>query len=712
MSSEAPGRAAPQTDAAGTVGEWLTRLDVVARQSRFYPSDHPAIGPALEALEAAGHEAGRQTVVLEVTPEGFLMARGDLGAAATRTRRLATQLFQLGLVAVIARLPMNRDDLLGLAAVLAGLTDRPTEEGRQEVLTAVEAIPGIDFIPLDASSFVFSNDLRASLGERNEQLWRQMVAEMTGGIVSAEDGDLTDPSEVAAMIDGAADPLGFVEVLVEHLVEMLGEAEGRGTYLDGLALLTSAEEMIRAIHPANQHLVARLLIQAADGVTGMRAHLPEILPVQLFLDGIEAMLAAEVAVPGRVRDLLEAVARGQGGTGLEATADPRDAAATQARAESLLARLEASNLVSDPTRAPRVPWRDSAAVQGFLGSMQPGFELGASLEEESVRRHFEDMLRTVYQLWPSGFTSAAVGTRLVERYFDHLQLGEFFEASELVSDLLASGSTGRVEPMVGAEGVDAILDAVSLWGKEHWSEVDHIVTLLGAGMVPALLDRLQDEEAMSRRKRLLEMVAAIGRESIPMVARLLEDSRWFVVRNGLLLLRRLNARDQVEAIATTAVHPDPRVASEAVKCLAAFGDPRWLEAFQRLLSGDERAVREAITLATRIRSPDIGPLLASKLATLKAGDFRFEENLELIEAAGLQRGAAVADQLERILGLSQWRVPFRLTPAWEAVVRAASRMADADGERVLRRAAQLKDPAARSAERALAKRRGGGDGRS
>jgi HEAT repeat protein len=421
------------------------------------------------------------------------------------------------------------------------------------------------------------------------------------------------------------------------------------------------------------------------------------------------MVDAGIEIPSNVLALLDSVARGASASSWrtdEAGAGFQD---IQARAMDLGLRAhEARPKVG--ADGLHVPWRESSSIQEFLGSMAPEADLAWSLSEEEVRRHSESMLRAVYALWPSGFTSAAVGTRLVQRYFDHLQLGEFFEALELIEDLHRNENPEQLGEVAAGAGVDAILDAVSLWGKEHWRDVAEIVARVGERMVPALLDRLQAEEALSRRKRLMEMIIAVGPRAAPAIAEVAQDPRWFVVRNAMLLLRRLNARDSVELVAAGAEHKDPRVVAEAVRTLAAFGDPRWLQGLARLLGAGVEGQREAVAVARRLRSPQIGALLATRIAAMKAGDLRLEENLELIEVAGLHGGAEVSAELLRLAGLSQWKVPFRLTEAWSAVARAAARMPDGQGVEVLRRIAEMRDPAADVARQALARGQGGDRG--
>ena len=68
---------------------------------------------------------------------------------------------------------------------------------------------------------------------------------------------------------------------------------------------------------------------------------------------------------------------------------------------------------------------------------------------------------------------------LVNRYFEHLELGEFTAAIEVAQDLLRHGRHTEIERLVDNEGLSALLEALGTWGKDRRAEVMMVVAMLG-----------------------------------------------------------------------------------------------------------------------------------------------------------------------------------------------------------------------------------------
>jgi HEAT repeat protein len=201
------------------------------------------------------------------------------------------------------------------------------------------------------------------------------------------------------------------------------------------------------------------------------------------------------------------------------------------------------------------------------------------------------------------------------------------------------------------------------------------------------------------------MVVAIGPPAIPQLHRLLDDDRWFVVRNAILLLRRLGDPDLAARMDELIEHDDPRVVAEVIRALAKSGDPRWLQVLQRLFLLDHPlAGKEALAAALQLRHPKVGELLLRLLERRRGTRLRDEETLDLIQALGGFPQPAVVEKLEKLASLSNWRYPFRLTAVWEAVAKAAARHEQPESDRVLEKIASQKDPAAEIARKLLEQR--------
>ncbi len=691
-------------EAVDPIGQWLLKLEVTRKLRRFYDGDHPATEPAWRQLEKLTSALPGRAILVQVTPKGFRVGGHELRGHAARTERLATELFHLGVVALTIRPPVDGATLRRFVELMSGLKDQVDESERARIFTEAESLEGIELVPLDVNWFVFSDGLGVA-GSAQQRLWEMLVNRLTGGVLgSSDDMGRPTPEGMAAMAESAGDPSGFVKLLVDHLLELLDETEESGALLDGMALLASVEEMVRTLQADNRHLAVRLMIQHAQPLGSLRARLPEILSPVLFVDGVEALVDDGVEIPLAVRTLLEKLAATDvSGTDPWRRRGDEISEDLTLRSRTLLHRLGFAFPGEAPV--PVLSYVDRPSLRRFLAETTSDPAILEAMEPNAQRRHLEQILRVAYQLFPETVLATAVGGRLVDRFYEHLELGEFSEAGEIACDLLASSDRVLRERITGTHGLGAMLDAVSIWGKEHWPDVARIVVLLGEDLVPALIAKLRLEDNLSRRRRLLEMAVTIGAPAVPRIRPMLDDERWFVVRNGILLLRRIGDPSLAERVPEFLVHSDARVVAEAVKTLAIARDPRWIQGVRELVGRDDPvAWRELVSLGRKMRHPEIGRLLAESLDARRGGQLRDAETLELIDLLGMFPISEAADALFRVASLSQWRHAFRLTTVWETVARSAARMPGPQADEILRQIAQQRDPAAKTALALLAGR--------
>lgn len=179
------------------------------------------------------------------------------------------------------------------------------------------------------------------------------------------------------------------------------------------------------------------------------------------------------------------------------------------------------------------------------------------------------------------------------------------ERREMLDEFLAT--------LADAQTLTALVAASRHPGGPPFVQVQTLVLALGASAARGLLEALAAEEDRGRRLRLIELAASLGAAIVPETRRLLADPRWYVVRNMVLLLRRVQDRSAMNEILRCADHPDLRVRLEAIRALFAFDskvphnllartinhpDPRLAEAAV-LLSGQHR-ITQATDLLVEI----------------------------------------------------------------------------------------------------------------
>ena len=164
------------------------------------------------------------------------------------------------------------------------------------------------------------------------------------------------------------------------------------------------------------------------------------------------------------------------------------------------------------------------------------------------------------------------------------------ERRELLDEFLAN--------LADAPTLAALVTASRQPGGPPFVQVQTLVLALGASAARGLLEALAAEQDRGRRLRLIELAASLGAAIVPETRRLLADPRWYVVRNMVLLLRRVQDRSAMSEILRCADHPDLRVRLEAIRALFAFDTKVPRDLLARTINHPDPRLAEAAVLLT------------------------------------------------------------------------------------------------------------------
>ncbi len=256
---------------------------------------------------------------------------------------------------------------------------------------------------------------------------------------------------------------------------------------------------------------------------------------------------------------------------------------------------------------------------------------------------------------------------------------------DLARDLTTHGVASRLVARLGQER-----DA------EARRELSALFARLGEPMSRALVDALVDEPDRGTRRIYLEALAAMGPEGVGAVHRMLNDARWFVVRNGLALLGDMGDPGAVPRIVPVLAHPDPRVRREAVVALARLAGDDIPRILQQRLGDPSGEVRAAAAAGLGVRKVEgAAPALMGMLDAEKEPIV-----LEAVMGALGELGepAAVALLEKRAVGSLLSRPPTQLRVA---AYRALHAIGTPHARSLVQAAASDRDPGVRAAVAAL-----------
>ena len=334
------------------------------------------------------------------------------------------------------------------------------------------------------------------------------------------------------------------------------------------------------------------------------------------------------------------------------------------------------------------PTVDLAAIAVELAADPDAF--GPDTEsDDAIERRVVTTLLDMTAVSPDVVRPLVLG-RLRDIFVRALQASRFAQAISMIRairDLAADPSQAErrraldefVEHLADAPTLAALVAASRQPGGPPFVQVQSLVLALGASATHGLLEALAAEPDRARRLRLIELAASLGPAIVPETRRLLADSRWYVVRNMVLLLRRVHDKSAMSEILRCADHPDLRVRLEAIRALFAFDTkvPRDLLA-RTINHPDPRLAEAAVLLSGQHGITQATDLLVEILLRWDFLGRRRSLRLKALRALADLADPAVLPRLDRffrerpfpLVALEERRAAYRLLGSYDQAARA------------------------------------------
>jgi HEAT repeat protein len=190
------------------------------------------------------------------------------------------------------------------------------------------------------------------------------------------------------------------------------------------------------------------------------------------------------------------------------------------------------------------------------------------------------------------------------------------------------------------EFLEFVLDSL---GDDNCISRKGALAVLAAGGPAAVryaVEKMGATDNLGLRKKLARLLAHLGESAVAPILPMLNDSRWYIVRNLAAILGDIGSSEAVPELAKCLRHPDIRVAKEAVRSLAKIGDTQAEAAVISALRDASAALRpQAISSLGGMKSRRAVPLLLQ----IVGSDDLFLKNLAL-KINALAAVAMIGDQ--------------------------------------------------------------------
>jgi len=695
--------------------ELVRALAIAWKNLAAYPSGHPALVASLGLAHQRLQDlfAANGAVTFGIASDGLVAAQEKLTSSHARDLARALYLREVAVLRLEPGLqPAELESLLRAMTASGAQGDlRPLAEELTDGGVTHVRVESVDF-----SQVRLTDETRG--GPAPPSLWDDVLRTILAGhVLSSEGRRLVESGE-------AANALGIASVVGEMLgAAGTGGAPGSGSR--GGSVPTAAglaahrarlgARVAQAAGLAFQGTPAERVLAASQVVELVRA-LPPDLREMLIATALKTLASDETAAEalaalagGLTPDtVLQALQRIKNEVPLSSHAlrlmHALSAAAPSPRLRqvqppdpALLAELSVLFREDDIDRynpEEHQSLLEAAAIEvPVLVTAEEIPELGDRLETVTDDALADRMAQTSVELlarFAGQDGTATLLTRIDGLFRSLLASGRLELATTLAEDLRRVGDETAARPgvraaidetrarMATSESVAAMLDAFTRSGSTSATVVRRLLDALGHAGAQGFLLALAGEKDKSRRRRILDLLVSLGPMIAPPAIELLEDERWYVVRNMIVLLQRVGDRSALASIRRAADHHDLRVRLEAIKWLLAYDPEVPRDLLEKAINDPDLKLAEAaIVLAGSYGIKEaVDPLLAivdgydllGKRRTLR---------IKALKALGDLGDPAVLPRLDRyfrspmltMVSLEERRAAFRSLPLYPPEAR-------------------------------------------
>jgi hypothetical protein len=191
----------------------------------------------------------------------------------------------------------------------------------------------------------------------------------------------------------------------------------------------------------------------------------------------------------------------------------------------------------------------------------------------------------------------------------------------------------KIISFAGSDPIIKLLGGILDAGQElEDTIIEDLVRHLDKNAVTPLMNILGELKSIHARKVVIDALIHIGPKDIVTLSKGLNDSRWYVVRNIIYILRKISDKRAVEFLLKTVRHADIRVRKEVIRTLGELGGGGVFQTLRECLEDAEIQVRSAALRALgTIGSEAAKRIIMDRINDKTFKDKEFEEKKEYFE---------------------------------------------------------------------------------
>ncbi|HYZ88958.1 MAG TPA: hypothetical protein VE620_06670 [Myxococcales bacterium] len=591
------------------LADFLIELSIALHKTAIYPSGHPLLGGAVDALVLRLVRLLQERTSLSIgVARQQLVIEGVVTAASNSLlRELAQRLHRHHLGAVKFLRGVGRDEVADLLRTIAADAERTVTPLGLRPAEELRRWPHIRAFPLSYEQLQLASETRpddpavhSDAGARAAQLWVGLArAAMFAESAAHASGDAssTDPVVVAKAIDEHRREVAYDQVIVGYLLQIAEELKRKGGS-ESVALQKRISTLVSSLNPST---LRRLLEMGGDLSQRKRFILDAAqgMAVDAVMELVQAAAdTSQQTISHSLVRLLTKLA-----THAEQGAAPQLRAGAETELREHVQRLMDNWTLDDP---------NPGNYRVILDHIAKAAPLFASNEPSTNGPEPDRIIQMSLELDSLGEPVTRAVDAMVRRG-DLLRLFTLLGTAPEKS----RAATALWRQLASPEQLRQVLREASV----NFALVEQIVARLRLAAADPLLDALEVSPSRTVRRKLLELIVQLGPEVLSLIEARLPDERWFIVRNMLMLIADLGGQN-AELGTAYARHADARVRREAIRILIGIPSIRERAVCAGLDDSDERVIRVALQAAA-----EQCPLSAVAILQRRVGDGTLDAEL-------------------------------------------------------------------------------------
>ena len=626
---------------------FLHQLNISRRKLSLYPPEHPrvaaSISSTLDILNELFHS--NPIITLGIAPNALYFEQLWLDKEDPTNQEFANFFSAIGIASISFHSGLKDSELIRFNQLLR--SDRNTIESFDslEALFEQQQIHHISVVPIDYDAFQANQDFTGPESEQESQLWESFLHGLHNGILDF--GDLESTLDLSTVAD----------IFNQKLIGNPTEREQSSNSIE-LFIKNSIPQKSSPPSPAktDKKLVALLeklspdaqqefLNSAFHALDQHRDAAPDILqkiPSHLLQNAIAGKNRQDLNLSSRLFGLINNLAN----SSVQAFHHNIKTKSAPLSEDMVRARLDV--LFSEEQQDLYMPDNYQSALHNILSDNIAGSipeeekqQLKIQIETQSVEQNCAAIIFELLDKQLDSDQEESIQQNLLElsRYF--LDTGDFVNLHKVHnnwSNYLYSGNSSasifdekvlsnHAQPTFMSE----VLDGIDLWGEEKQQDIANYVIAVGEPYSELVIEYLGLAPKWSERQLWMEILEGIGGDAQQMMVRSLNDERWYLVRNLLIILGKDLDPNSIKEIHQLVGHPHPKVRLEVMRnlffCNPATANRQLLKELQ---SEDYEARFTAVQIADLSRDPAVLSILHKNLGSNPDNDTELEFKKQII----------------------------------------------------------------------------------